>query len=124
MLDVIRSPFIVSVMSMVDAPDGGISIIMEYMEFGNLRHFTPLFLVAEDAPGIFRSECWARRMRMICEMLKGLNFLHTLKPNAIFHRDLKLENIFVGQGYIVKVFIIYTVSVLLCPHIFSNNETQ
>ncbi|XP_072036983.1 uncharacterized protein [Amphiura filiformis] len=108
MLDVIASPYIVSVMGMLDTADGGISIVMEYLEFGNLKNFTALYLVTKDPaanPGdndVYRNDCWPRRIRMICDMIMGMNYLHTL-VEPVFHRDLKLENVFVGSGFRVKI---------------------
>ena len=102
MWQVISSQFVVSVMGMVDAPDGGICILMEYLEYGSLRHFTPLYMVAKDDDGKWRSDCWPRRIRMIYDIILGMNYLHTSSP-PITHRDLKLENVFVGPGFRVKV---------------------
>ena len=46
--------------------------------------------------------CLARKIRMILDMALGMNYLHTLNP-PILHRDLKLSNIFVGNGFEAKV---------------------
>ena len=116
----IASTHVVTVMGILDAPDNGICIIMEYMEFGSLKHFTPLHLISScggsacrhhgqgggmwqgGEGGVWHSDCWAMRMRMIYEMTLGMNYLHTLDP-PILHRDLKLENVFVAQGFVIKV---------------------
>ena len=39
---------------------------------------------------------------MILDMALGMNYLHTLNP-PLLHRDLKLSNIFVGNGFEAKV---------------------
>ena len=39
---------------------------------------------------------------MVQDIAFGMNYLHTLTP-PIIHRDLKLENVFVGVGFEVKV---------------------
>ena len=105
---VISSQHVVSVMGMTEVPEEGIYIVMEYLEHGNLKNFAPLYMVSKDPdnPNVSRSDCWPRRIRMICDVILGMNFLHTSKP-SITHRDLKLENIFVGCGFRVKVSLIF-----------------
>ncbi len=49
-------------------------------------------------------DCIARKIRMILDMSLGMNYLHTLNP-PILHRDLKLSNIFVGNGFEAKVSV-------------------
>ncbi|XP_072050695.1 uncharacterized protein [Amphiura filiformis] len=68
------------------------SIVMEYFELGSLKSFRRYL----DA------ECWPRMIRMILEISMGMNYLHTLDPPTL-HRDLKADNIFVGEGFQIKI---------------------
>ncbi|XP_072043513.1 uncharacterized protein [Amphiura filiformis] len=74
--------------------DKCIGIVMEFLEHGDLLNFNRKFMMHDD--------CMARKVKMIHEIALGMNFLHNQNPPLI-HRDLKLENVFVGQGLIVKI---------------------
>ena len=74
--------------------DDGLNIIMEYMTEGNLKKLTPTLL---------DKAMWPLRIRMILDMVLGMNYLHTIKPEPLIHRDLKLENVLVTQDFNVKV---------------------
>ena len=77
-----------------DGPKEKQGIIMEYCEHGNLKDFNRNYMM--------KCNCWARKVKMILEIAQGMNFLHKLDP-PIAHADLKLENVFVGDGFVIKV---------------------
>ena len=89
---VLSCPYLVTIMGIMD--DKHLSIVMEYLQYGDLMNFNRKYMVGCD--------CWARKIKMIKDIALGMNFLHTQNP-PVFHRDLKLENVFVGSGFAVKV---------------------
>ncbi|XP_072023881.1 uncharacterized protein [Amphiura filiformis] len=93
MWQVLACPHLVSIMGFINDPDQ-LSIVMEYLEFGNLRDFNREYMM--------KCSCWPRKVKMIQDVSLGMNYLHTRNP-PIFHRDLKLQNIFVGDGFRVKI---------------------
>ena len=84
-------------MGVIDEPDKAenFSIVMEYFENGSLKDFQKKYM---------QCDCWARKVKMVQQIALGMNYLHTLDP-PITHRDLKLENVFVGDGFEAKVWI-------------------
>jgi serine/threonine protein kinase len=46
---------------------------------------------------------WRQRLQMLRSAAVGINFLHTLEPTAIIHRDLKSSNLLVDENWNVKV---------------------
>jgi serine/threonine protein kinase len=46
---------------------------------------------------------WKQRLRMLRSAALGVNYLHTLEPSAIIHRDLKSSNLLVDENWNVKV---------------------
>jgi tRNA A-37 threonylcarbamoyl transferase component Bud32 len=46
---------------------------------------------------------WKQRLRILRSAAIGVNYLHTLKPVAIIHRDLKSSNLLVDENWNVKV---------------------
>ena len=95
MLRAITSPYLVRIMGLMENPKG-VDIVMEFFENGSLKDFEMNFM---------KCECWARKVKMVQDIAYGMNFLHTLKP-PITHCDLKLENVFVGNGFEAKVCLI------------------
>ncbi|XP_072051221.1 uncharacterized protein [Amphiura filiformis] len=89
----ISSPYLVRIMGIIDDPQH-LSIVMEYFENGNLKDFRQKYMQSDG--------CVGRKIRMILDMSLGMNYLHTLSP-PILHRDLKLSNIFVGNGFEAKI---------------------
>ncbi|XP_072043554.1 ankyrin repeat and protein kinase domain-containing protein 1-like [Amphiura filiformis] len=95
MWKVITCPNLVHIMGITENPiDKSIGIVMEFLEYGDLVHFNRKFMMHDD--------CMARKIKMIHEIALGMNFLHNQNPHVI-HSDLKLENVFVGQGLMVKI---------------------
>ncbi|XP_072043544.1 uncharacterized protein [Amphiura filiformis] len=90
----ITCPYLVRVMGVIEDPGKPLSIVMEVLEYGDLRKFNQKFMMGGN--------CWARKIKMIQEIALAMNFLHTQTPPVI-HRDLKLENVMVGNGFCVKV---------------------
>ena len=81
-------------MGIIEDPGKPLCIVMEFIEYGDLRKFNRKYMMG--------CNCWARKVKVIHEISLGMNFLHTQNPPVI-HRDLKLENIFVDNGFNVKV---------------------
>ena len=69
---------------------------MEYLENGCLKDFQQKYMGCD---------CWPRKVKMVEDIALGMNYLHTLDP-PIIHRDLKLENVFVGDGFEAKVLVL------------------
>ena len=92
MLRVVSSPYLVTIMGLLKNP-GDVGIVMEYFEYGSLKEFEEKYM---------QCDCWARKVKMVHDIALGMNYLHTLNP-PIIHRDLKLENVFVGGGFEAKV---------------------
>ncbi|XP_071805267.1 uncharacterized protein [Asterias amurensis] len=65
-------------------------IVMEYMEHRSLKDFSRKLSPIPDS----------LKIRMVSEVIEGMYFLHN---KNIIHRDLKLENIFVGKEFSVKI---------------------
>ena len=96
MMRSLTSPYLVRIMGLMEHTDG-VDIVMEFFENGSLKEFEKTFM---------KCECWARKVKMVQDIAYGMNFLHTLKP-PITHCDLKLENVFVANGFEAKVFSRY-----------------
>ena len=94
MLRAVTSPYLVRIMGVSQNPIG-LDIVMEYFEYGSLKEFEKKYM---------KCDCWARKVKMVQDIAFGMNYLHTLNP-PIIHRDLKLENVFVGAGFEVKVYL-------------------
>ena len=92
MLRAIHSPYMVRVMGFIE-DHANLCIVMEYFKNGDLKSFQQKCMDCD---------CWARKMRMVLDIALGMNYLHTLDP-PIIHRDLKLNNVFVSNGFDAKV---------------------
>ena len=64
--------------------------------------------------------CLPRKIRMIQDMALGVNYLHTLTP-PIIHRDIKLSNIFVGNGFEAKVSPTYRLRLALAVPLYGRH---
>ncbi|XP_072029615.1 uncharacterized protein [Amphiura filiformis] len=92
MLKVVSSPYIVTVMGLMKNPKD-VGIVMEYFDNGSLKDFEKKYM---------KCDCWSRKVKMVQDIAFGMNYLHTL-DQPIIHRDLKLENVFVGDGFEAKI---------------------
>ncbi|XP_072029261.1 uncharacterized protein [Amphiura filiformis] len=92
MLRVVSSPYLIRIMGLIKNP-GDVGIVMEFFENGSLKDFEKNYM---------KCDCWARKVKMVQDIAFGMNYLHTLNP-PIIHRDLKLENVFVGSGFEAKI---------------------
>ncbi|XP_072043551.1 uncharacterized protein [Amphiura filiformis] len=90
---VISCPYLVRIIGFVNEPERKI-IVMTYFPHGNLRDFNRKYLMC--------CKCWPRRIRMLQEITLGMNYIHTLDPHII-HSDLKMANVFVEEGFKVKI---------------------
>ncbi|XP_019456126.1 PREDICTED: serine/threonine-protein kinase CTR1 [Lupinus angustifolius] len=72
-----------------------LSIVTEYLPRGSLYR-----LIHRPASGEVMDA--RRRLRMILDVAKGINYLHCLKP-PIVHWDLKSPNLLVDKNWTVKV---------------------
>jgi len=40
------------------------------------------------------------------EIVCGMEYLHSIQPAPVIHRELKLQNVLVGDGFVAKVCVI------------------
>ncbi|XP_072017058.1 receptor-interacting serine/threonine-protein kinase 2-like [Amphiura filiformis] len=93
MCEGMKCQYLVNILGYINEPDN-LSIVMEYFEIGNLKEFNRKFMMAGGV--------MTRKIRMILDISNGMNYLHT-RDTPIFHSDLKLENVFVGGDFTVKI---------------------
>ena len=81
------SPYIARYFEFYDfeAEGHGEMAVMQYYKNGNLRNLLNLNLSHADKETILE------------QILDGIDFLHSLKPNFIIHKDLKPENILIDE---------------------------
>ncbi|CAI9782067.1 unnamed protein product [Fraxinus pennsylvanica] len=70
-----------------------LSLVTEYMEMGSLYYLI-------HASGLKKKLSWQRRLKMLCDICRGLMCLHRMK---IVHRDLKSANCLVNKHWTVKI---------------------
>ena len=100
-------PYVVTAIGIIDDPGEPLSLVMEYMEFGNLKDF--------NQSTMMKCTCWARKVKMIHEIALGMNYLQSL-PQVKMQKCLKLENVLVGSGFVVKVLHVWLYVTLWLPH--------
>ncbi|GCB79759.1 hypothetical protein scyTo_0020243 [Scyliorhinus torazame] len=69
--------------------DGNYSLVMQFMENGNLLQLLHSVIIPLSVKG-----------RIILEVIEGMTYLHEMH---IVHKDLKPENILVDKDYHIKV---------------------
>ncbi|RAL44742.1 hypothetical protein DM860_003501 [Cuscuta australis] len=70
-----------------------LSMVTEFMEMGSLYHLI-------HASGQKNKLSWRRRLKMLCDICRGLIYIHRMK---IAHRDLKSANCLVNKHWKVKI---------------------
>ncbi|XP_071935172.1 uncharacterized protein [Coffea arabica] len=70
-----------------------LSMVTEYMEMGSLYYLI-------HVSGQKKKLSWRRRLKMLCDICRGLLCLHRMK---IVHRDLKSANCLVNKHWTVKI---------------------
>ncbi|CAN4105596.1 unnamed protein product [Withania somnifera] len=70
-----------------------LSVVTEFMEMGSLYHLI-------HVSGQKNNLSWQRRLKMICDICRGLMCIHRMK---IVHRDLKSGNCLINKHYKVKI---------------------
>lgn len=70
--------------------EGNYSLVMEYMEQGNLMH---VLKTKESVPLSVKG-------RIIVEIIEGMHYLH---DEGVIHKDLKPENILVDRDFHIKI---------------------
>uniref|UniRef100_A0ACD5ZGV9 Uncharacterized protein n=1 Tax=Avena sativa TaxID=4498 RepID=A0ACD5ZGV9_AVESA len=89
----IRHPHLVMLLGA--CPDRG-CLVYEYMENGSLADRLQRLNGTPPIP-------WFHRFRIAWEIVSGLVFLHSTKPNPIIHRDLKPENVLLDVNLVSKI---------------------
>lgn len=88
----IRHPNVILFLGACTTPPR-LSVITEFMEMGSLYHLI-------HVSGQKNSLSWQRRLKMLCDICRGLLCIHRMK---IVHRDLKSGNCLVNKHYKVKI---------------------
>lgn len=89
----LRHPNVLQFLGICKIGSSEICIITEYMPRGSL------FKILHDNTVILP---WDLRIRIACDICKGMNYLHKCDP-IIIHRDLKSHNLLVDDNFKVKV---------------------
>eukprot|EP01137_Pigoraptor_chileana_P037482 Opistho-2@34630 len=87
----LRHPHIVMFIGCCEEPE--LCLVTEFMPRGSVLEI----LQKEDA-----KMPWTRRLGMVLDAARGIQYLHTNNP-IVLHCDLKAANLLVGDNYIVKV---------------------
>ncbi|KAM3362123.1 serine/threonine-protein kinase EDR1 isoform X1 [Capsicum galapagoense] len=88
----IRHPNVILFLGACTTPPR-LSVVTEFMEMGSLYHLI-------HVSGQKNNLSWQRRLKMLCDICRGLMCIHRLK---IVHRDLKSGNCLVNKHYKVKI---------------------
>ncbi len=95
----LNHPNVVQVSEVVEASDGGVMLVMEYLDG------LPLSGVYRTLGDAFTLPM---RLRILCEVLAGLQYAHDLadyhgQPLGIVHRDVSPQNVFITYDARVKL---------------------
>lgn len=88
----IRHPNVILFLGACTTPPR-LSVVTEFMELGSLYHLI-------HVSGQKNNFSWQRRLKMICDICRGLMCIHRMK---IVHRDLKSGNCLVNKHFKVKI---------------------
>ncbi|XP_055802824.1 uncharacterized protein LOC129872014 isoform X3 [Solanum dulcamara] len=88
----IRHPNVILFLGACTTPPR-LSVVTEFMEMGSLYHLI-------HVSGQKNNLSWQRRLKMICDICRGLMCIHRMK---IVHRDLKSGNCLVNKHSKVKI---------------------
>ncbi|KAK9830425.1 hypothetical protein WJX72_011709 [[Myrmecia] bisecta] len=91
-----RHPNVVMYLGVCPSPP---SVVTEYCARGSLND---VLKRARSVPSLAVQLDWARRLNMVLDAAKGMNYLHSSDPPVI-HRDLKSPNLLVDKHWRVKV---------------------
>lgn len=88
-------------------------IIMEYFQNGDL--FDNLNKIK-----------LSQKVKIACDVIKGLIYIHERRPNSLIHRDIKPRNILLTNSYTAKIadFGLSTFSISNIIKIASNNNLE
>ena len=91
----LTNPHVVQFLGFINGPST-YGIVMEFHPNGALDTFL-------DDKGPFKDECWwSLKVQWAYEITIGMNYIHSRSP-PIIHRDLKLANVLLDQGFKAKV---------------------
>lgn len=93
MLVSLSSPFIVSMYGVCEI-NSRFHLVMELLTQGSLFDH----LLNED-----EVITWTRRLQVSRDILLGVKFLHSQKPNQVIHRDLKALNVLLTENWKAKI---------------------
>ncbi|XP_057826105.2 U-box domain-containing protein 33 [Cryptomeria japonica] len=93
LLSDIRHPHLVRIVGTCSERGG---IVYEYMTNGSLLDRLSCKDASPPLP-------WHARIRIAAEICSALQYLHSLTPNPILHRDLKPQNILLDENYVCKI---------------------
>ena len=66
-------------------------MILEFMKHGTAKNF------------LIPNNNLRSKMKIIWDVAAGMKYLHSIKPHAVIHGDLKLENVLISEDEIAKV---------------------
>ena len=49
---------------------------------------------------------WPTKLFLAHGVVRGMEYLHSIRPDPVIHGDLKLQNVLVGDGLVTKVWVI------------------
>jgi len=91
MLKRVRHPNIVLILGLAmlqdDEESGGLALVFEWVEGGDLKHYMRRPVVAQPT-------CLGDELKILLDVCRGMDYLHSQRP-MIMHRDIKPENILI-----------------------------
>ena len=93
----LRHPNIVQFLGICVSPP---CLVTEFCARGSL---TALLREARESTTMAAQLSWSRRLSLLTGAARGVLYLHSNKPHAVLHRDLKSPNILVTEEWTAKV---------------------